>query len=87
MRALIQLFPVGVWVLSEKHLNTYAQCMYIVRSIKGKLQTGWSTLEPKCNERSDPLWNFSGDNSSLYWIIKFRKKQDQRYSDPKASNG
>ena len=28
----------------------------------------------KCNERSAPLWKFCGDNSSLNWIIKFRKK-------------
>ena len=33
-----------------------------------------SWFYPKCNERSDPLWKFCGDNSSLNWIIKFRKK-------------
>ena len=30
--------------------------------------------EAKCKERSDPLWKFWGDNSSLNLIIKFRKK-------------
>ena len=33
-------------------------------------------LSPKCNERSDPLWKFCGDNSSFFNFFKlFQKKK------------
>ena len=46
----------------------------ITYSSKMLIRQFFTSLEPKCKERSDLLWKFWGDNSSLNLIIKFRKE-------------
>ena len=45
--------------------STLMEVKMFMKSQFHKLETNICVLKPKCNQRSDSLWKFCGDNSSL----------------------